>query len=387
MPGPKRRSVSRSMRTDPSPIPLFKVFLAPENDLMPRLRDVLYSGQISEGEPVYEFERRFSRFAGLPNVLSFYSGTAALHTALMLAGVQAGDEVISTPMTAEPTNMAICHAGGTVVWADVDPANGNLTADSIARRITPRTRAIMVVHYGGIPAPMNSIRAVAQQAGIPVIEDAAHALGARYGGCPIGSESQYTMFSLQAIKHMTTVDGGMLACKDPGDLPKGRALRWFGIDRQVPRTEVDVSRVGYKYHMNSVNATIGLAQLDHIAPVLARHIANGRYFDQTLRGIPGLQLCAREEAAEPSYWFYTVLSERRDSLSRCLAERGIGNSQAHRRNDLHSVFSSSRCELPGLDSFYSRMLHIPCGWWVSDGERDFIAETIRAACQASARVR
>src|ERR1035437_9635263 len=134
------------MTNNPMPIPLFKVFLAPESDLMPRLRDVLYSGQISEGEPVYEFERRFSRFVGLPNVLSFYSGTAALHTALMLAGVQSGDEVISTPMTAEPTNMAICHAGGKVVWADVDPANGNLTAASIAERLTARTRAIMAVH-------------------------------------------------------------------------------------------------------------------------------------------------------------------------------------------------------------------------------------------------
>lgn len=360
-------------------IPLFKVHLPPEDELMPRLRNVLYSGQISEGEPVYEFERRFSDFVGIPNVLSFYSGTAALHTALMLAGVQAGDEVISTPMTAEPTNMAICHAGGKVVWADVDPANGNLVAASVAERITPRTRAVMVVHYGGIPAPMGGIRAIADQAGIPVIEDAAHALGARYRNRPIGALSDYTMFSLQAIKHMTTVDGGMLACKDPNDLPAGRTLRWFGIDRQAPRTEVDVSVVGYKYHMNNVNATIGLAQLDHIASVLARHIANGKYFDQALRGIPGLKLCSWEDTAEPSYWFYTVLAERRDDLARRLSEHGIENSQAHKRNDLHSVFASARCELPGLDSFYSRMLHIPCGWWVTDEERDFIAETIRTA--------
>jgi perosamine synthetase len=368
---------SRLMKTNRSPIPLFKVFLAPEECLMPRLRDVLYSGQISEGEPVYEFERRFSAFIGLPNVLSFYSGTAALHAALVLAGVQAGDEVISTPMTAEPTNMAICHAGGKVVWADVDPANGNLTAASIAGRITPRIRAIMVVHYGGIPAAMDGIRDVAERAGIPVIEDAAHALGARYGNRPIGAFSEYAMFSLQAIKHMTTVDGGMLACKNPTDLAKGRTLRWFGIDRQASRTEVNVSSVGYKYHMNNVNATIGLVQLDHIAPVIKRHIANGQYFDAALRDIPGLELCRWDQKAEPSYWFYTVLTERRDDLSRYLTEHGIGNSQVHKRNDLHSVFASSRCGLPGLDSFYSRMLHIPCGWWVSDEDREFIANTIR----------
>lgn len=365
------------MSTERAAIPLFKVFLAPEGELMPRLRDVLYSGQISEGAPVYEFERKFSAFVGLPNILSFYSGTAALHAALILAGVKAGDEVISTPMTAEPTNMAIRHAGGEIVWADVDLANGNLAAAAISERITPRTRAIMVVHYGGIPAPMDGIREIAGGAGVPVVEDAAHALGARYGDLPIGALSEYAIFSLQAIKHMTTVDGGMLACKDPGDLPRGRSLRWFGIDRQASRTEMDVSRVGYKYHMNNVNATIGLVQLDHVASVIERHIANGRFFDAALRGIPGLGLCRWDEKAQPSYWFYTVLAERREDLSRYLTEHGIGNSQVHKRNDLHSVFASSRRELPGLDSFYSRMLHIPCGWWVSDEDREYIANTIK----------
>ncbi len=365
------------MRTENAAIPLFKVHMAPEGELMPRLRDVLYSGQISEGAPVREFEMKFSDFVGLPNILSFYSGTAALHAALLLAGVKAGDEVISTPMTAEPTNMAIRHAGGRIVWADVDPANGNLSAATIAERLSPRTKAIMVVHYGGIPAPMDGIRKIAERAGLPVVEDAAHALGARYGERPIGALSEYAMFSLQAVKHLTTVDGGMLACKNPGDLPRGRELRWFGIDRQVARTEVDVRTVGYKYHMNNVNATIGLVQLDHAAAVIARHVANGRYFDTALRGIPGLELCRWDEQARPSYWFYTVLAERREELSRYLSEHGIGNSQVHKRNDRHSVFASSRRELPGLDSFYSRMLHIPCGWWVGGEDRDYIAEMIR----------
>lgn len=344
---------------------------------MPRLRDILYSGQISEGQPVYDFEQAFGRFVQQPNVLSFYSGTAALHTALMLAGVKSGDEVISTPMTAEPTNMAIKHAGADVVWADVDPQNGNLTTESIAKRITPKTKAIIVVHYGGVPASIDAIREVAGVHGIPVIEDAAHALGAHYGGVKIGAHSEYVMFSLQAIKHMTTVDGGMLVCQKPDDLPLGRKLRWFGIDRLAPRTEVDVDVVGYKYHMNNVNATLGLVQLEHIQPVIARHIENGKYFDQALKNIPGLETCTWDAKAEPSYWFYTVLTERRDDFARMLSENGIGNSQAHKRNDLHSVFASSRRELPGLDSFYSRMLHIPCGWWVTDEDRERIVDVIK----------
>lgn len=362
-------------------IPLFKVFLPPRGALMSRLEEILYSGQISEGVPVVDFEHRFGNLVGSPHILSFYSGTAALHGALVLAGVQTGDEVISTAMTAEPTNMAILHAGAKIVWADVDPANGNLSAASVAEKITERTRAVVVVHYGGIPAPINGIRAVTAARSIPVIEDAAHALGARYASTPVGTHSEFVMFSLQAIKHMTTVDGGMLACNGANDmealLARGRRFRWFGIDRALSRTEVDVAEVGYKYHMNNVTATIGLTQLDHIAPVIARHIANGKYFDHVLQGIPGLTLCRWEHCAEPSYWFYTVLVDERERFSRHLSARGIANSQLHKRNDLHSVFTNSRCEQPGLDDFSKRVIHIPCGWWVDDERREYIADVIR----------
>ncbi len=371
------RAVVTSKAIPEQGVPLFKVFLAPEPELMPRLRDVLYSGQISEGRWVYEFENKFGELVGSPNMLSCYSGTAALHLALILAGVQRDDEVISTAMTAEPTNMAIRHAGAKVVWADVDPHNGNLDPDSIAARITPRTKAIVVVHYGGIPASMGRICRIAAERGIPVVEDVAHGLGATYDGRMLGTLGDYSIYSFQAIKHMTTVDGGMLYCRAAEDLPRGRAVRWFGIDRCASRTSVDVEVVGYKYHMNNVNATIGLAQLEHIRPIIERHIENGQYFDRALQGIAGLELCAWDAPAHPSYWFYTVMTERRDDLSRYLNEHRIANSQAHKRNDWHPVFAASRCELPGLDRFYSRMLHIPCGWWVTDEQRAEIADIIR----------
>jgi perosamine synthetase len=362
-------------------ISLFKVFLPPREVLMPRLEEVLYSGQIGEGAQVVEFERRFGERIHCPGVLSFHSGTAALHGALVLAGVKPGDEVVSTPMTAEPTNMAILHAGAKIVWADVDPANGNMCAASLAEKITERTRAVMVVHYGGIPAGIDAIRKVAKQRGVPVIEDAAHAMGARYDGRPIGSHSEFVMFSLQAIKHMTTVDGGMLACNPSENLERmlaeGRKFRWFGIDRAAPRTEVDVATVGYKYHMNNVTATIGLTQLDYVDAVIGTHIANGRYFDTALRDADGVRLCTWDDKAEPSYWYYTVLVENQADFIRHLDAHGIASSQTHRRNDLHSVFASSRCELPGVDAFYGSMVHIPCGWWVTEEQRAYIADIIR----------
>ena len=363
------------MTTTPN-IPLFKPNLAPETALMPRLQEVLYGGQISEGQPVYDFEDQFVARFGLPNALSFYSGTAALHTALILANVGAGDEVISTPMTAEPTNLAILHAGASVVWADVNPANGNISPESVAAKISPKTKAVMAVHYGGVPVALAALQRIADQHGLALIEDCAHALGARYAGKPIGSTSAYSMFSLQAIKHMTTVDGGMLVCRDADQLARGRRIRWFGMDRRTARDSVDIAEVGYKYHMNNVNATIGLVQLEFIGSVISRHVENGQYLDKELSTVQGLDICTWEDQAEPSYWFYTVLAEQRDDLAQYLTEQGIGCSTAHRRNDLHSVFASSRTNLPGLDTFWSRMLHIPCGWWVGDEDRHRIVEAL-----------
>lgn len=360
-----------------SDLPLFKPYLPPEAALMPRLREVLYSGQISEGKPVKEFEQAFGKRFGVSNVLSFYSGTAALHTALILAGVRPGDEVVTTAMTAEPTNLAVLHAGGRPVWADVDPASGNMDPEALQTAISPATKAVIVVHYGGIPASLGRIRRIAAAAGIAVIEDAAHALGARYDNEPIGCRADYTMFSLQAIKHMTTVDGGMLACAEPGRAAYGRLVKWFGIDREAPRTETDVKVLGYKYHMNNVTATMGLVQLEYIDQVIRRHQENGRYLDAALQGIPGLRVCRFDAEAEPSYWFYTVLAERRDDLSRKLTALGIGNSLAHRRNDLHTIFRASRKPLPGLDEFYGRMLHLPCGWWVTDDDRERITAALK----------
>jgi dTDP-4-amino-4,6-dideoxygalactose transaminase len=358
-------------------IPLFKVHVPPRERLMPQLEQVLYSGQIGDGDVVKRFEAAFGAFIGNPNALAISSGTAALHTALLLAGAGPGTEVVSTPMTAEPTNMAVLHTGARLVWADVDPRSGNMSPESVADVITPRTKAIVVVHYAGVPVRLREIAAIAARHGVPVIEDAAHALGASYDGRRIGNHSDFVIFSFQAIKHMTTADGGMLVCRREEDLPAGRRIRWFGIDREKPRTTVDVTHVGYKYNLNNVTAAMGLAQLDAIEPVIQRHMDNGAFYDRALSGIDGVDVCQFDAGAVPAHWLYTVLADRRDDLARWLDEGGVDCSQVHRRNDWHSVFAASRRELPGLDEYYRRMLHVPCGWWVSDEDRAFIADRIR----------
>ncbi len=358
-------------------IPIVKPFIAPAEVMLPEIEQTLYSGYIAEGEKVYEFEKIFGDYIQNPNVLSLNSGTAALHIALMLEGIGPGDEVISTALTAEPTNVAIKLTGAKVVWADVDIQTGLIDPESIRQKITERTKAIMVVHYAGMVCNMDEINAISAETGIPVIEDNAHAMGSRYNGKPVGSNSAYTCFSLQAIKHLTTVDGGFIALKSPERLSDGRKLRWFGLDKKVPRLENDIKFPGYKYHMNNVNATIGLVQMRYIDHIVGKHKDNGLYFDRELAGVSGVTLLPYYQHTEPSYWLYTMKVENRSDFVRMMTENGIAASELHLRNDRHSVFAESKCELPALDQFYSTFVHIPCGWWVTEEDREKIVTLIK----------
>lgn len=359
-----------------TPIPLVKVAMPPRERLMPALEEVLYSGMIAEGALTYQFEAEFACAFDLPLALGMSSGTGALHVSLLLAGVHPGDEVITTSMTAEPTNTVILQTGATPVFADVDPTTGNMDPGSAASLITERTRAIVVVHYAGFPADLARLRIVADQHGIALVEDAAHALGARYAGRGIGTVGDSALFSLQAIKHMTTVDGGMLTLRDSTQVDLARRLRWFGLSKGVPRTEVDITTPGYKYNMHNVAATIGLAQLESISARIDRHKANGQYFDEAIPKIPGLAVTRIESDAEPSYWIYTVLSDDDEAVVARLAAVDVAASKLHRPNHLHSVFAPMRREMPGLETFYRRLTHIPCGWWVSDEDRERIVDAL-----------
>ena len=341
---------------------------------MPALENVLYSGFVAEGSAVYEFERRFAAKFDLPNALGMSSGTGALHVALVMSGVGPGNEVISTSMTAEPTNTVILQCGAMPVFADIEADSGNLDPAAVEAAITPRTKAILVVHYAGFPARLADLRAIADRHGLSLIEDAAHALGARWAGAGIGGIGDFGVFSLQAIKHMTTVDGGVLTLRDASRVDDARRLRWFGLAKGMARTEVDIKVAGFKYNMHNVAATIGLAQLDHIDGLIAKHIDNGRFFDERLSHISGLTVTQFPAEAEPSYWLYTVLSDDSHEVEARLHAIGVAASKLHRPNHLHSVFAPMSRPLPGLERYYGRLTHLPCGWWVSDEDRQRIVD-------------
>lgn len=358
-------------------IPLVKPYMPPRDVLMPELEKILYSGYIATGQAVDDFESLFKKYIGNPNALSLHSGTDALHLGLILAGVKPGDEVISTPMTAEPTNTAIAMMGAKVVWGDVDPRNGLLDPESVRSLISDKTKGIIFVDYAGMVCDIAGYKQIFEETGIPYIEDAAHALGSKYDSKMTGCNAPFTVFSLQAIKHMTTVDGGFLTVENPNYIDRARCLRWFGLDKKKSRLDNDIKEVGYKYAMNNVNATIGIVQMQYIRNVISRYIDNGHFYDRELNGIDGITLPYYYPGAEASYWLYTMKVERREEFITMMEANGVMASPLHHRSDTHSIFKDSKRELPGMEEWYSSFVHIPCGWWIGIEERARIVELIK----------
>ncbi|GHW86626.1 pyridoxal-5'-phosphate-dependent protein [Vibrio cholerae] len=357
-------------------IPLVKVGLPKRDVLMPALENILYSGIIAEGQEVYDFESKFLTTFNIEHGLAMSSGTAALHASLVLSGVIPGDEVITTSMTAEPTNLSILQAGAVPVFADVDPNSGNICPVSILEKITSKTKAILVVHYAGYPARMNEIMDIASKYGLKVIEDCAHAMGATYEGKSIGTLGDFSIFSFQAIKHMTTIDGGFLVFKDNSVLERAKKFRWFGMLKGADRTSLDISEMGYKYNMHNVAAVIGSLQLDSIEERLRKHKSNAEFFNSAFENLSHVKPAAFECNSQPTYWLYTLLAEDSDAIVANLSKVGVQASKLHRPNHLHSIFGNTALNLPNLETFYKKLVHIPVGWWVTEEQREAITNAV-----------
>lgn len=357
-------------------IPIVKPFLPPREILMPRLEETIYSGYIAQGQDVEELEKKLKEYFECEKLLTVSSGTAALHIALILSNVGSGDEVISTALTAEPTNIAIAQTGAKVVWADVNPETGLICAKSIKSLISNRTKAIMVVHYAGMVADLEAIYRIRREYNLPIIEDCAHAFGAEYDEKKLGYYSDFAIYSFQAIKHVTTIDGGLLIMNSADNYDRAKRMRWFGLDKSVSRLSNDITECGYKYNMNNVNATIGLVQLDFLCENLNKYMENGAYFDKELQGVNGVKLMDYSDNTKPSYWLYTALVERREDFINYMERNGVVCSPVHLRNDRHSIFGHAS-DLEGLDVFYSNFVHWGCGWWLSENDREKVVELIK----------
>jgi perosamine synthetase len=348
------------------------------------VNQVLASGHIATGPNVELFEALLRNYLGNPWVTSTGDVSTSLSLCLFQAGVRPGDDVLMSPLVCLSTSCPVLNLFANIRWCDVDPMTGNLAPAGLAARITPRTKAIVVYHWAGTPADIDAIRDVARSHKLALIEDAGEALGAEYNGHKIGAAgADYTVFSFYPNRHLTTIDGGAIACAAEHDFEKLRWLKRYGIHQPSFRDKdgeidpaSDIPMAGWNSYMNEVAATVGIAQMGRLPSVIARHQANGLFYDARLANVPGITLLTRHPKSRSAHWVYTFLIEGRDHILKRLRQQGIQASKVHLRNDVYTGFGGDRLVLSGVDYFASRCLSIPCGWWVGEEDRSRISDII-----------
>ena len=375
-------------------IPLFKVYMSKESQQI--VSNTLQSGFLTQGPRVEEFEKDLSSFVNNENVVTVNSATSGLHLAIHLLkqpnewndGLKEGDEILCTPLTCAATNWPVLSNNLNIKWVDVDPNTLNMDLDDLEKKITPKTKAILFVHWGGFPIDLERVTDIQQNCfnkfGFKpaVIEDCAHAFGSHYNEKHLGNHGNICVFSFQAIKHLTCGDGGMVIFPNSRLAKQAKLIRWFGIDREHNskdfRCEADIPNWGFKFHMNDINASIGIGNLKSVKEeVINKHKANSKYFDNHLTGISGVDLLKRNTNVDSSSWIYSFLVDNKTKFMEMMKANDIMVSQVHERNDIHSCVKQYKTDLPNLDKVVKRLISIPVGWWLSEEDKKTIVGCIR----------
>tara|TARA_Y100000385_G_scaffold115013_1_gene119486 strand:+ start:380 stop:1528 length:1149 start_codon:yes stop_codon:yes gene_type:complete len=347
------------------------------------VKNKLYGRWVGQGPMVDKFENEFKKkFAKNSSAIATGSGTDSLHLAYILAGLKKGDEVITTIFTCTATNIPMLYMGLKIKFADIEKETMNISIDSVKKLITKRTKAIVCVHYGGLPCDMDSLQKICKQKKITLIEDAAHALGAKYKKKSIGSISDFTTFSFQAIKHFTTGDGGMLTIKNKKLEAKAKRIRWFGIDRKKKQKGIwknDVYEVGYKYQMTDISATMGCDALNDFSKIINHRKKIYNTYLQELSSNKKIQ-CIHDynKDKEHGAWLFTISLNNKDFVQKKLREHFIETNQVHFRNDRYSIFKKfvKGKKFPNMDYLENRYLVLPLHHKVSVQNVKYICKVI-----------
>ena len=328
---------------------------------------VLESGWWGSGPEVAKFEDEFAAYIGVKYAVALNSCTAALHLAGALMDLPAGSEIITSPITFISSAYIADYNDCKIVFADVDPETMNLDPEDVERKITPDTKAIMAIHYGGRSCDMATLRCIADEHDLFLIEDCAHATGASYGGDMLGSLGDISCFSFQAVKNLAVGDGGMLLTNNEAWYERVKALRWVGISRDtnsrtkaIYKWEYEISEVGYKYQMTDISAAIGRVQFQRLLEL------NGRRKEITDRYNEAFSQKDLIETpptiGEPSYHNYCIKlpsEEVRNGLMQHLSDNGIGSSVHYKPLYLHKVYSHIKADCPIADDIWKRILLLP----------------------------
>jgi dTDP-4-amino-4,6-dideoxygalactose transaminase len=344
--------------------------------------DTLKSRWIGEGPKVKIFEKKFKKFFNIKGeCIAVGSGTDALHLAYILAGIKKGDEVLAPLFTCTATNIPLLYIGAKIKFVDIDPKTLNVSIADLKKKISKKTKAIVCVHYAGIPCDMDEIKTIAKKYNAKVIEDAAHALGSKYNKKYIGNLSDFTIFSFQSIKQLTTSDGGMLIFQDKSLEKLAKRLRWFGIDRDKKQNgiwENDIKEVGFKYQMTDIAASLGLAGLEEY-----KFTSNFRkkLFNQYIKNLKNYKkvtiLNDFNSKKNISPWLFTIAVNNRKKLEKKLRRFGIESGQTHYRNDRYKIFKC-RDKFKNMDLIDDKYLVLPLHNKVSIKEVNKICKIIKS---------
>ena len=307
------------------------------------LKKVFSTRWIGQGPLVDKLEKVFSKkFANsLPSV-AVGSGTDALHLAYILAGIKKNDEVICPIFTCTATNIPLLYIGAKIKFADIDPKTMNVDIQSVKKLITSKTKAIVFVNYGGLPCDLKELNAIAKKRKIVLIQDAAQSLAAKYNNKSIVKYADYTIYSFQAIKQITSGDGGMLVLKDKKKLKKAYRIRWFGIDRlakQGGTWENDIKEIGFKYQMTDIGASLLLESIKEFKKIWSHRRKIYKIYEKILSKNSSIAIMDKKKSGtEHSNWLFTICLKRKDYLQKKLRQNGVETNQVHFRNDRYSIF-------------------------------------------------
>ena len=380
-------------------IPLFKVFMS--EDVIKPLNDIIMSGFITQGPQVEKFEEKLTEYFNNKYVLTLNSATSGLTLALRLLIEKDNEDkwpgfdknkdfVLSPVLTCFATNASILANDCKIKWIDTNNLTANISIEDVRSKLNENTKILYLVHWGGYPVDLDSLKELQEEHytkygyRFKIIEDCAHAFGASYKGKKLGNHNNICVFSLQAIKHLTTGDGGLIILPNEKLYERAKLIRWFGIDRDKRnynrkdfRLENDVLEWGYKYHMNDINATIGLYNLPYIDNLLKKNRYNYQYLYNSFKDINDIILFENKNDRENSAWLFTLRVKRKNNFIEKMKEYGITTSQVHNRNDLNSCVSEFQSELPNITELEKELICIPVGWWLEKNDLDYIVEKIK----------
>ncbi|MBQ3033658.1 MAG: UDP-4-amino-4,6-dideoxy-N-acetyl-beta-L-altrosamine transaminase [Deferribacterales bacterium] len=353
---------------------------------------VLKSDFLTQGEYVPLFEQELARYTKSKFACAVSSGTAALHIAYMLLDLKAGDEVITSPMTFAATANAVLYTGAKPVFVDIEADTGLIDVRKIEKAVTPKTKAITCIHYGGLPCATEEIKAIADKYNLYVIEDACHALGAAVGGDVVGScrYSDISVFSFHPVKHITTGEGGALTLNNAKLYNRALSLRSHGIVRSDFRTEPDspvfqeMAELGNNYRLTELQAALGISQLQRLDGFLERRRQIAAFYRREFQNISSFSMQAEIEGCNHAYHLFPLIfnsHEARDEAFLALKERGVF-CQIHyvpvNRHYYYMTNGYNYNDTPLAYDFYRRELSIPIYPKMTDSEAAFVAESVKA---------